>query len=83
MVLEVKSSGMNVATPNVTTCVELERMNQTMLDQFFTRIAQDKIWFLVNEKGGRLDYVDDQVATVVVGDNVAEVCLYGNVQWIS
>jgi len=59
-----------------------ERINKTMIEQFYNKIARDKIKFLL-DRGGVLELVDEEVATIKCDNGVAEVCIYGSVRWIA
>jgi len=71
---------MSVPTPSVT--MYDERINKTMIEQFYNKIARDKIKFLL-DRGGVLELVDEEVATIKCDNGVAEVCIYGSVRWIA
>lgn len=59
-----------------------ERVHKTMIEQFYNKIARDKIKFLL-DRGGVLELVDEEVATIKCDNGVAEVCIYGSVRWIA
>lgn len=73
---------MSAAIQSVGMSEENAQMNNTMLEQFFTKVAKRKVEFLVENKNGRVEYVDEVAATIVCDDGVAEICIYGSVRWI-
>ena len=58
----------------------LTKEQSTMIGLFFGYIARKKIDILV-EQGGRVSYVDEEVASLEFPTSVAEVTLYGEVTW--
>ena len=71
---------MNAQTQSVV--MSVEKQNKTMIEQFFTKTAQRKIAFLVENKSGVVELADECAATIRCSDGVAEVCTYGSVRWI-